>query len=113
MEKQSTFADAGFEKYRKRTRREVFLEQMETAVPWKDLVDVVEPYYPKGGGRGRRPIGIERMLRIHFLQIWFNLSDPAVEEALYDIKAMREFVNIDLGRGRRCVSSVIYWKSMI
>lgn len=98
MEKQSTFADAGFEKYRKKTRREQFLEDMEIAVPWEELVKVVEPYYPAGDGRGRRPIGIERMLRIHFLQIWFNLSDPAVEEALYDIKAMREFANIDLGR---------------
>lgn len=98
MEKQSTFADAGFEKYRKKTRREQFLEEMELAVPWKELVKVVEPYYPSGDGPGRRPIGIERMLRIHFLQIWFNLSDPAVEEALYDIKAMREFAHIDLGR---------------
>lgn len=98
MERQSTFSDAGFEKYRKKTRREQFLEDMEKAVPWEELVKVVEPYYPVGDGRGRRPIGIERMLRIHFLQIWFNLSDPAVEEALYDIKAMREFANIDLGR---------------
>ena len=98
MERQSTFADAGFDKYQKKTRRAQFLEQMEVAVPWKDLVKVIEPHYPVGKGRGRPPIGIERMLRIHFLQIWFNLSDPAVEESLYDIKSMREFARIDLGR---------------
>lgn len=98
MERQSTLAEAGFDKYRKKTRREQFLDEMEIAVPWKDLVKIIEPYYPSGEGRGRRPIGIERMLRIHFLQIWFNLSDPAVEEAIYDIKAMRDFVKIDLGR---------------
>ena len=66
MERQSTFADAGFDKYQKKTRRAQFLEQMEVAVPWKDLVKVIEPHYPVGKGRGRPPIGIERLLRIHF-----------------------------------------------
>lgn len=67
-------------------------------VPWGKLVEVIEPYYPKPEGAGRRPIGIERMLRIHFVQHWFNLSDPGVEEALYDSRALRRFVRIDLGR---------------
>ena len=96
--KQETFADAGFERYRKRTRRDEFLSEMHTVVPWWKLLALVEPFYPPGEGAGRPPVGLERMLRIHFLQHWFNLSDPAVEEALYDSRAMREFVGIDLGR---------------
>lgn len=87
----------GFERYAKKTRRAEFLEEMELVVPWAELVALVEPHYPKAG-RGRRPVGVERMLRIYFLQQWFNLSDPAVEEALYDSPLMREFVGIDLGR---------------
>ncbi|MGH8250141.1 MAG: IS5 family transposase [Steroidobacteraceae bacterium] len=96
--KQGTFAEASFERYRKPTRREEFLAQMDTVVPWEKLTALIEPVYPAGAGAGRPPIGLERMLRIHFLQHWFNLSDPAVEEALYDSRAMREFVGIDLGR---------------
>ena len=95
---QQTFADASFEQYRKPTRRERFLAEMEQVIPWSELAAVIEPYYPKAEGAGRPPVGVERMLRIHFLQHWFNLSDPAVEEALYDSRAMRQFVGIDLGR---------------
>ena len=87
----------GFERYAKKTRRAEFLEEMELVVPWAELVALVEPHYPKAGN-GRRPLGVERMLRMYFLQQWFNLSDPAVEEALYDSPLMREFVGIDLGR---------------
>ena len=96
--RQDSFSGSGFEKYRKKTRKEQFLEEMETIIPWKELCDAIEPYYPKPEGAGRRPVGIERMLRIHFLQHWFNLSDPAAEEALYDSQALRNFVGIDLGR---------------
>ena len=95
---QATFAGSGFEAYRKATRRELFLAEMERVVPWAQLVALIEPVYPKPQGAGRRPIGLERMLRIYFLQHWFNLSDPAVEEALYDSVAMRGFAGIDLGR---------------
>jgi transposase, IS5 family len=70
---------------------------MEWVVPWRELCAVVEPVYPKPGN-GRPPIGLERMLRLHFLQHWFNLSDPAAEEALYDSLSMRRFVGIELGR---------------
>ena len=87
----------GFERYGKKTRRAEFLEEMELVVPWTELMALVEPHYPKAGN-GRRPVGVERMLRIYFLQQWFNLSDPTVEEALYDSPLMREFVGIDLGR---------------
>lgn len=95
--KQKSLTD-GFEKYRKKTRKEQFLEDMEVIIPWKELCEAIEPFYPNPKGAGRRPIGIERMLRIHFLQHWFNLSDPAAEEALYDSRAMRRFVGIDLGQ---------------
>ena len=95
--RQKTLAEEGFEKYRKPTRREQFLDEMDQIIPWRDLCKVIKPFYPKPKGAGRRPVGLERMLRIHFLQHWFNLSDPAVEEALYDSRAMRRFVGIDLG----------------
>src|SRR5471030_263243 len=95
--KQMTLAAANFERYRKTTRREAFLLEMNRVVPWRELCALIEPVYPKAGN-GRPPIGLERMLRIHFLQHWFNLSDPAVEEALYDSAAMRNFVGIDLGQ---------------
>ena len=94
--KQTSLTD-GFEKFRKKTRKEQFLDDMETIIPWKELCEAIEPFYPNPQGAGRRPIGIERMLRIYFLQHWFNLSDPAAEEVLYDSRAMRQFVGIDLG----------------
>ena len=96
--RQQTFADVSFEQYRKPTRRERFLDEMTRVVPWADLVAAIEPVYPQAEGPGRPPVGVERMRRLHCLQQWFNLSDPAVEEALYDSRAMRQFVGIDLGR---------------
>lgn len=88
----------GFEKFGKTTRRAQFLSDMDRILPWPELVAVVEPVYPKVSELGGRPpMPIERMLRIYFLQLWFNLSDPAVEEALYDSVAMRSFAGIDLG----------------
>jgi IS5 family transposase len=90
-------ADQTFENYRKPTRRDEFLKTMETIVPWAALCEVIAPYYPKAGN-GRPPIGLERMLRIHFIQHWFNLADLACEEALYDSVSLRRFVGIDLGR---------------
>jgi transposase, IS5 family len=96
--KQMTLAMAnGFERYSKKTRRAEFLEEMEQVVPWRKLCALIEPHYPKVGN-GRPPVGVERMLRMYFLQQWFNLSDPAVEEALYDSVVMRDFVGIDLGQ---------------
>jgi IS5 family transposase len=98
MGQQQTFAmAAGFEKHQKRTRRAEFLSQMEIVVPWRELVAEIEPFYPKAGN-GRPPVGLERMLRMYFLQQWFNLSDPAVEEALYESLSMRHFAGIDLGQ---------------
>jgi IS5 family transposase len=94
--KQITLASAGFERYAKKTRRAEFLTQMDRVVPWGKLCALVLPVYPKAGD-GRRPIELERMIRIHCLQHWFNLSDPAMEESLYDSVSMRRFAGIDLG----------------
>ena len=99
--KQQTLAVAseegsGFEQYRKLTRRDAFLKTMDAIVPWAALCEVIEPHYPKAGN-GRPPIGLQRMLRIHFIQHWFNLADLACEEALYDSASLRRFVGIDLG----------------
>lgn len=94
-----TFATTGFERFTKTTKRAAFLSEMDRIIPWPKLCAVVAKHYPKGEG-GRPTVGLERMLRIHFLQVWFNLSDPGVEEALYDSNAMRGFVGIDLGRER-------------
>ena len=95
--RQITLAGTGFDKYTKTTRRAQFLAEMDRVVPWRALCARIDPVYPKAG-HGRPPIGVERMLRMYFLQHWFNLSDPAVEEALYDSPTMRAFVGIDLGR---------------
>ena len=90
----------GFERYTKKTRRAAFLEEMEQVVPWRELCALVEPHNPKPGN-GHPPVGVERMLGIYFfLQLWFNLSNPAVEEAQYDsavMRTFRDFVGIDLG----------------
>src|SRR6202008_1534986 len=82
--------------YHKASRGAAFVAEMERVVPWSGLCALMEPFYPKPGN-GRPPVGVDRMLHIYFLQLWFNLSDPAVEEALYDSAAMRAFVGIDLG----------------
>ena len=102
--KQQTLAMAadqgeGFEQHRRATRRDVFLSTMEQLVPWSALCAVIEPHYPKAG-RGRPPVGLERMLRMYFVQHWFNLADEACEEALLDSTALCRFVGIDLGRER-------------
>jgi transposase, IS5 family len=97
MRQLSLASQGTFEKYGKKTRREKFLEEMEQIVPWRELEGLVEPHYPKGEN-GRPPVGLKVMLRIYFLQHWFNLSDPAAEEALYDSAALRRFAGVDLGR---------------
>lgn len=96
--KQKSLAVGGFEAFARVTRRGEFLATMNAVLPWSSMLELIQPHYPKATtGAGRRPIGCERMLRIYFLQQWFNLSDPMVEESLYDSRSMREFVGIDLG----------------
>jgi IS5 family transposase len=97
VRQQSLAAQSGFQRYGKRTRREQFLEEMDKVVPWAELEALVRPHYRKGEN-GRPPMGLGIMLRIHFLQQWFNLSDPAAEEALYDSPVLRRFAGVDLGR---------------
>ena len=92
---QISFADAEYAGKRKKTRREVFLEEMELVVPWKVLLKIIEPHYPVAG-RGRRPYALETMLRVHLMQNWFALSDPAMEEALYEIASLRSFARLSL-----------------
>jgi IS5 family transposase len=96
--KQLSFSDAEYGGKRKRTRREVFLAEMQLAVPWSRLEALIEPHYPKAGG-GRRPYPLATMLRIHCLQQWYGLSDPAMEEELYEIASMRQFAGLSLARG--------------
>ncbi len=88
--------ETGFEQHRRPTRRDEFLGTMNRIISWADLCAVIEPHYPKRGN-GRPPIGLERMLRLHFIPHWFNLADFACEEALYDITSLRHFAGIDLG----------------
>ena len=94
---QPTFAALAYANKKKKTRREIFLEEMEQVVPWTQLLKVIKRYYPKAGN-GRPPLGLEKMLRIYFLQQWFNLSDPSMEETLYDSESMRRFAGIELGQ---------------
>jgi IS5 family transposase len=95
MKRQISFAEAESQGKKRVTRRQRFLTEMESVVPWPRLLAAIEPYYPKGE-RGRPPIGLERMLRIYFLQPWYGLSDEALQDALYDSIAMRTFAGIDL-----------------
>jgi len=96
MTYQTSFTHAEFAAKKKTTRHEKFLSRMEEVIPWKQLLAVIEPYYPKGE-RGRPPIGLERMLRVYFLQQWYSLADEALEDALYDSQALQQFARVDLG----------------
>lgn len=96
MIKQQTFASAAWNRKGKVTRRERFLAEMDAVIPWSLLVGLIEPYYPNSG-KGRPPHELERMLRIYFLQQWFNLSDPQAEDAIYDSESMRRFARVELG----------------
>jgi IS5 family transposase len=96
MSEQRTFASVAWQQKGKVTRRERFLAEMEAVIPWPRLLAVIAPYYPRAG-RGRQPLGLEKMLRIYFVQQWFTLSDPAAEDALYDSESIRRFVGVELG----------------
>src|SRR5262249_39317168 len=95
MGDQSTFASVAWNQKGKVTRRERFLTEMDAVIPWKQLIALIEPHYPKAGN-GRQPLGLEKMLRIYFLQQWFNLSDPQAEDAIYDSESMRRFARVEL-----------------
>lgn len=95
--KQMTFADAEYAGKRKQTRKELFLIEMDQVVPWKGLVALIDPHYPKGEG-GRPAYPLMAMLRIHLMQNWFGYSDPAMEEALYETTILRQFAGLSLER---------------
>jgi IS5 family transposase len=99
MSEQRTFAGLAWERKGKVTRREQFLGEMNAVVPWTRLLALIEPHYAKAG-RGRQPIGLETMLRIYFVQQWFDLSDPAAEDSIYDSESIRRFVGVELAEDR-------------
>jgi IS5 family transposase len=97
MQQMTLAHQAEFQRYTKKTRREQFLEEMNAVMPWDELISLVAPHYSKGE-TGRKPVGLPIMLRVYFLQQWFALSDPGVEDALYESAVLRRFAGIDLGR---------------
>jgi IS5 family transposase len=111
--KQQTFAGLAWQNKGKQTKRERFLAEMDAIIPWEQLLTVIEPHYPKAGN-GRPPLGLEKMLRIYFLQIWFNLSDPGAEEALYDSESMRRFAKIELAVDKvPCINGLMERKGLL
>ena len=107
--KQISLATTGFELVTKRTRKRVFLDEMNLVVPWTELVGLIQPFSPSGAGAkdGRPAFAVETMLRIHFLQQWFGLSDPAMEESLHDMPLYCEFARLDPGATRLPDASTI------
>ena len=94
---QPTFADLEYESKKRKTRREIFLERMDGLIPWEQLVERIRPFYPRAG-RGRRPYELSVMLRIHCVQMFYNLSDPGMEDMLYEVESARRFVGLRLLR---------------
>ena len=92
---QATFAELEHDSKRRRTRREIFLEKMDRLVPWKRLEKRIEPFYPKAG-RGRRPYPLRTMLRVHCVQLFHDLSDPGMEDLLYEVESVRRFAGLRL-----------------
>ena len=92
---QPTFADLDYESKKRKTRREIFLERMDGLIPWEELEERIRPFYPKAG-RGRRPYELSAMLRIHCVQLFYNLSDPGMEDMLYEVESVRRFVGLRL-----------------
>ena len=109
---QISFADAEYAGKRKKTRREIFLDEMELVVPWKALLKIIEPFYPVAG-RGRRPYPLGTMLRVHLMQNWFTLSDPAMEEALYETASMRNFAALKLSESIPDETTILNFRHML
>ncbi len=97
MSQQRTFASEAWSRKGKVTRRERFLAEMDAVIPWERLLGLIEPHYHARSGKGRKPHDLEQMLRIYFLQQWFNLSDPQAEDSIYDSESMRRFARVELG----------------
>lgn len=112
MTHQPSFAHAEFAAKKKTTRREKFLARMEQVIPWAKLLAVIEPHYPKGE-RGRPPLGLERMLRVYFLQQWYGLADEALEDALYDSQALQHFAGIELSAGVPDATTLLNFRRLL
>lgn len=109
---QISFSDAEHAIKKKKTRREVFLDEMEQVVPWKALIAVIEPFYPEAG-RGRRPYELSTMLRIHLMQNWFSLPDPRMEEDLYEIASLRRFAGLSLNQPIPDESTILNFRHLL
>jgi len=109
---QMSFGDAEYADKRKKTRREVFLEEMDQVVPWKSLLTLIEPLYPIAG-RGRHPYPLQTMLRVHLMQNWFGLSDPAMEEALYEITPVRAFAGLTLTKAIPDETTILNFRHLL
>lgn len=112
MTDQSTFADLDYERKRHKTRREKFLEQLDSLVPWERLKERVEPHYPKPGG-GRRPYPMSAMLRVHVVQVVYNLSDPAMEDLLYEAESVRRFTGFRLSESIPDESTILHFRRLL
>jgi transposase, IS5 family len=109
---QMSFGDAEYAAKRKKTRRELFLEEMEQVVPWRSLLNLIEPFYPLAGN-GRHPYPLEKMLRVHLMQNWFGLSDPAMEEALYEIAPMRVFARLSVTKPIPDETTILHFRHLL
>ena len=107
---QPTFADLDYESKKRKTRREKFLERMDGLIPWEELEERIRPFYPNAG-RGRRPYELSAMLRIHCVQLFYNLSDPGMEDMLYEVESVRRFVGLRLPGPLPDETTILKWRS--
>ena len=109
---QATFSDVEYEGKKRKTRREMFLERMDGLIPWKQLEERVCPHYPKAG-RGRRPYELSVMLRVHCVQLFYNLSDPAMEDLLYEAESVRRFVGLKLTEPLPDETTILHFRHLL
>ena len=112
MTDQPTFADLDYNSKKRKTRREVFLERMERLIPWEQLEELLRPYYPTAG-RGRRPYELSVMLRIHCVQLFYNLSDPGMEDLLYEVESVRRFVGLRLSEALPDETTILHFRHLL
>ena len=112
MTDQPTFADLDYNSKKRKKRREVFLERMERLIPWEQLEELLRPYYPTAG-RGRRPYELSVMLRIHCVQLFYNLSDPGMEDLLYEVESVRRFVGLRLSEALPDETTILHFRHLL
>ena len=112
MADQPTFADLDYNSKKRKTRREVFLERMNRLIPWEQLEELIRPYYPTAG-RGRRPYPLSAMLRIHCVQLFYNLSDPGMEDLLYEVESVRRFVGLRLSEALPDETTILHFRHLL